>query len=141
MKGLGRTIGAAAIALAIVAGLTLMQEPATAQGGSSLYLVEFEASEAGAPTTRDQAIELLDKTIVPSLESLSKDARVVAGGLYVGARAGAFVVNAKSHDEVTELVRALPCWGVWSWKVKPLESFSHRAGLEKKVVEGLKAQK
>jgi hypothetical protein len=52
-----------------------------------------------------------------------------------------FIVAARSHDEVTDLVRALPAWGVWGWKVKPLESFAHRAALEKKVVQELRAKK
>jgi len=90
---------------------------------------------------REQAIELLDKLVVPSLEKLAKEGRIRAGGLLVGARAGVFVVAAKSHDEVTEFVRALPAWGVWNWKVTPLESFAHRADLEKKVVQELRAQK
>jgi hypothetical protein len=59
----------------------------------------------------------------------------------VGARAGAFIIAAHSHDEVTGIVRALPAWGVWDWKVTPLERFSHRAELEKKVVEQIHAAK
>ena len=130
-------------ALALIATVLMGSNPPSvaAQGDTMLYLVEFEATDAGAPTTREQAIELLDKLIVPTLEKLAKDGRIRAGGLLVGARAGAFVVAAKSHDEVTELVRALPSWGVMGWKVTPLESFAHRADLEKKVVQELRAQK
>jgi hypothetical protein len=130
-------------ALALIATVLMASNPPSvaAQGENMLYLVEFEATEAGAPTTRDQAIELLDKLIIPTLEKLAKEGRIRAGGLLVGARAGAFVVAAKSHDEVTEFVRALPAWGVWHWKVTPLESFAHRADLEKKVVQELRAQK
>ena len=106
-----------------------------------LYLVEFEATQAGAPTSREQTIELLDKLVIPTLESLGKDGKVLAGGIVAGARAGAFVVGAKSQDEVTELVRALPAWGIMQWKVTPLETFAHRADLEKQVVQGLRAQK
>ncbi len=84
---------------------------------------------------------MLEKLIVPSLENLAKDGKIHAGGLLAGARAGVFIVGAKSHDEVTELVYALPAWGVWHWKVTPLDSFAHRADLEKKVVQGLRAQK
>ncbi|MGZ8430404.1 MAG: muconolactone Delta-isomerase family protein [Candidatus Deferrimicrobiaceae bacterium] len=129
--------------LALIATVIMGSNPPSvaAQGDTMLYLVEFEATEAGAPTTRDQAIELLDKLVIPTLEKLAKDGRIRAGGLLVGARAGAFVVAAKSHDEVTELVRALPSWGVMGWKVTPLESFAHRADLEKKVVQELRAQK
>ena len=112
-----------------------------AEGENMLYLVEYEATAAGSPTTAQQAIELLDKLIVPTFENLAKDGKTRAGGVFVGARAGVFVVSAKSHDEVTELVRALPAWGVWNWKVTPLESFAHRAEIERKVVQGLRSQK
>ena len=111
------------------------------RNATMLYLVEFEATQAGAPTSRDQMIELLDKLVIPTLESLGKDGKVRAGGTVVGNLAGAIVVGAKSKDEVTELVRALPAWGIMQWKVTPLETFAHRADLEKKVVQELRAQK
>jgi hypothetical protein len=131
-------LGATAVGIAAV-GAAGAAEKAEDAKDSQLYLVEFEATEAGAPTSRDQAITLLDQLIVPSLENLGKDGRIRAGGLLVGARAGVFVVGAKSHDEVTELVRALPAWGVWHWKVTPLDSFAHRADVEKKAVQKLRA--
>jgi len=106
-----------------------------------LYLVEFEATQSEAPTSREQTIELLDKLVIPTLESLGKDGKVRAGGIADGTLAGAFVVGAKSKDEVTELVRALPAWGIMQWKVTPLETFAHRADIEKKVVQGLRTQK
>lgn len=106
-----------------------------------LYLVEFESTQAGTPTSREQAIELLDKRIIPTLDSLGTDAKVRAGGIAGDTLAGAFVVGAQSKDEVNELVRALPAWGIMQWKVTPLETFAHRADLEKKVVQGLRTQK
>ena len=106
-----------------------------------LYLVEFEATQAGAPTSREQRIELLDKLLIPTLESLGKDGKVRAGGIAGGTLAGAFVVEAKSKEEVTELVRALPASGIMQWKVTPLETVAHRADIEKKTVQGLRAQK
>ena len=111
------------------------------RNATMLYLVEFEATQAEAPTSREQTIELLDKLVIPTLESLGKDGKVRAGGTVVGNLAGAIVVGAKSKDEVTELVRALPAWGIMQWKVTPLETFAHRADLEKKVVQELRAQK
>jgi|GEM_PF-361414 len=141
MQRIARFMGIPALALIATVLMASNPRPVAAEGDSMFYLVKFEATEAGAPTTREQAIELLDKLIVPSLEKLAKDGRIRAGGLLVGARAGVFVVSAKSHDEVTEFVRALPAWGVWNWKVTPLESFAHRADLEKKVIQELRAQK
>ncbi len=108
---------------------------------SMLYLVEFQANEAGAPTGPDQAAELLDQHVIPSLEALSMNKAIRTGGLLVGARAGVFIVAAASHDEVTNLVRALPAWGIWDWKVTPLEGFGHRTGLEKKIVQQIRAAK
>ena len=141
MQSFVRFMGNMALALIATVVMASNPSPVAAQGETMLYLVKFEATGAGAPTTHEQAIELLDKLVVPSLEKLAKEGRIRAGGLLVGARGGVFIVRAKSHDEVTELVRALPAWGVWHWKVKPLESFTHRAGLEKKVVQELRAQK
>jgi hypothetical protein len=140
MKKLERFVGVTALAL-ITTLLMAATPPSGAAQGNMLYLVESEATEAGAPTTREQAVALLEQLIIPSLENLAKDGKIRAGGLFVGARAGVLIVGATSHDEVTDLVRALPAWGVWSWKVTPLESFAHRADLEKKVVRQLRAKK
>jgi len=107
-----------------------------------LYLVEFEPTQAGTSTSREQTIELLDKRIIPTLESLGTDDKVRAGGIAGDTLAGTFVVvGAKSKDEVTELVRALPAWSIMQWKVTPLETFAHRADIEKKMVQGLRTQK
>ncbi len=38
----------------------------------TLYLVEFEATQTGIPTGREQTIERLKKLVIPSLESLGK---------------------------------------------------------------------
>ncbi len=141
MRIIERFIGVTALVLIIAVLMASTPPSVAAQGENMLYLVEFKATEAKPPTTREQAIELLEKLIVPSLENLAKDGKIHAGGALVGARAGVFIVGAKSHDEVTELVYALPAWGVWAWKVTPLDSFAHRADLEKKVVQGLRAQK
>ena len=141
MRIIERFIGVTALVLFIAVLMASTPPSVAAQGENMLYLVEFKATEAKPPTTREQAIELLEKLIVPSLENLAKDGKIHAGGLLAGARAGVFIVGAKSHDEVVELVYALPAWGVWHWKVTPLDSFAHRADLEKKVVQGLRAQK
>jgi hypothetical protein len=141
MQNVGRYMRVPTLALIATVLMASNPIPVAAQGDSMLYLVKFEATEAGSPTSREQAIELLDKIIVPTLDKMARESRIRAGGLMVGARAGVFVIAAKSNDEVTEFVRVLPAWGVWNWKVTPLESFAHRADLEKKVVQELRAQK
>jgi hypothetical protein len=106
-----------------------------------LYLVEFEATQAGAPTSPEQRIEQLEKLVIPTIESLGKEDKVLAGGVVAGTLTGAFVVEAKSKDEVTALVRALPASGIMQWQVTPIERFAQRADIEKKVVQELRAQK
>ena len=142
-------IGVLGTVLAI--GLPLL--PAFGEGGArrdvvrntaireTLYLVEFEAAQAGAPTSREETIEQLDKLLIPTLESLGKDGKVRGGGIVAGTLTGAFVVEAKSKDEVTALVQALPASSIMKWQVTPIETFAQRANIEKKVVQGLRAQK
>lgn len=113
----------------------------TAATMGTFYLVEFEATQAGAPTNREQTIEQLDKFVIPTLESLGKEGKVRAGGIAAGTLTGAFVIEAKSKDEVTALVRALPAWSIMQWQVTPIDTFAHRADVEKKVVQGLRTQK
>ncbi len=111
------------------------------QQAKMLYLVKGVASEAGAPTTPQQAVELLDGQVIPSMEALAQhqaDGKILAGGIVVGARAGVWIMEASSHEEVTNLVRNLPFWGILEWEVTPLETFAHRATLEQQQVEMLK---
>ncbi len=51
------------------------------------------------------------------------------------------MIEAKSKDEVTALVGALPASSMMKWQVTPIETFAHRADIEKKIVQGLRAQK
>ena len=74
---------------------------AASRGEAMRYLVEFEATESGAPNGHEQTIELLEKTVIPSLEKLTTDGNI---------QACIFIVATGSHVEVTELVRALPAW-------------------------------
>ena len=95
----------------------------------------------GIPTGREQTIERLEKLVIPSLESLGKDGKVRAGGITLGTLSRTFVVEAKSKDEVSEPLRALPAQGIMSWKVTEIEPFVHRTEIERKVLQGLRTQK
>ena len=139
--------------LVITAAIVLPLQPVFGEGGARrdvvryaammdrLYLVEFEATQAGAPTNREQQIKQLEKLVIPTIVSLGKDSRVRTGGLAAGSLSGAFVVVTKSEEEVHELVRALPAQDIMQWKVTELETFAQRAEMEKKVVQELKTQK
>lgn len=90
MQRFARFMGITVLALTATVLMASNPPSVAGQGDTMLYLVKFEATGAGAPTTREQAIELLDKHVVPSLEKMAKDGRIRAGGLLVGARAGVF---------------------------------------------------
>lgn len=128
------------LVLGMISTLVILAAP-PAGADRMLYLVEFETIESGAQASGGQAaVELRERLIVPSLERLANNPMIDAGGIVLGGHAGVFVIEARSHDEVFEVVRALPAWGVWDWKVTPLQGFASRAALEKKMIQELRAQ-
>jgi hypothetical protein len=82
------------------------------------YLVT--GSEGPGYATPEQAIEVLEKGILPTFDALMNleaDKKIVAGGLPVGDRALVFILEAASHEEADQLLRDLPAWGVLKWAV------------------------
>jgi len=98
-------------------------------------------SEGPGFASPQETIEVLEKVILPTFETLTKleaDKRIVAGGLPVGERAFVFVAEAASHEDLDRLLRGIPAWGVLKWQVTPLQSFAGRAAQEREVVQQLK---
>jgi muconolactone delta-isomerase len=106
------------------------------------YLVT--GSEGPGFASPREAIEVLKKEILPTFDALMKleaKKKIVAGGLPVGDRAFVFIVEAGSNEELDQLLRSIPAWGVLKWHVTPLQSFAGRAAQERDVVKQLtKAQ-
>jgi hypothetical protein len=103
------------------------------------YLVV--GSEGPGFTSPGEALEVLEKGILPTFDALLKleaDKKIVAGGLPVADRAFVFILEASSNDEVDQILRDIPAWGVLKWKVTPLQSFEGRADKERSIVEALK---
>lgn len=91
--------------------------------------------------TPEEAKKILTEIVLPSFNELirlEKNKKILAGGLLVGDRAFVFIVEAGSNDEVDRMLRGLPMWGVLTWKVKPLQTFSARASIERRAVKELK---
>src|SRR5499427_1349789 len=104
------------------------------------YLVE--AARGSLPSSPEQAIALLEGTVIPACEyviRLKAEGKVLAGGVLVGDRAFVCIIEAASNDEADRIVREMPTWGVLEWKVTPLQSFEGRAEIERKVVAALKS--
>ena len=98
---------------------------------------------SGGPgfTSPQEAVEVLEKGILPTFEVLLKleaQKKIVAGGLPVGDRTFIFITEASSNGELDEMLRNLPAWGVLEWEVTPLQTFEGRAAQERAAVKQLK---
>ncbi len=103
------------------------------------YLVVGSAGPGFA--TEEETLAVLNNIILPSFNALielERKNKIRAGGLPVGDRSFVFIVEAKSNDEVDQMVRRLPMWGTLDWEVTPLQTFSARAKQERQVVREIK---
>ncbi len=103
------------------------------------YLVT--ASDGPGFASQEEALEVLQDVILPSfskLIELEKKKKIIAGGLPVGDRAFVFMVEAKSNDELDQMLRQLPMWGEFDWEVTALQTFNGRAKQERQAVRELK---
>ncbi len=110
-----------------------------AEKKNNLYLVI--GSEGPGFTTPEEAIQVLEKGILPTFDALMKlqeEQKILAGGLPIGDRALVFIVKAASNDEVDKLLRSLPAWGALKWKVTALESIAGRAAQDRAFLNELK---
>ncbi|UXH99924.1 hypothetical protein [Photobacterium sp. TY1-4] len=111
--------------------------PASAE----LFLVS--TSEGPGFTEPKEVIQVLENGIMPTFDyliELKKKKTIVAGGLPLGSRTFYLIVEADSHDEVDQMLRDIPAWGVFSWQVTPLQSIEGRAALEKEILKSLKSE-
>lgn len=98
-------------------------------------------SEGPGFATPEEAVEILEKGVLPTFDALTKleaEKKIVAGGLPVGDRAFVFIAESASNEELDQLLRNIPAWGVFKWQVTPLQSFAGRATQERDVVKRLK---
>lgn len=103
------------------------------------YLVTGTKGPGFAST--EETVSVLEKGILPTfdmLEKLEKEKKIISGGLPVAERTFIFILEASSNEEVDQLIRKIPAWGVIDWKVTPLQSFSGRAMQERAVLAELK---
>jgi len=109
-----------------------------APASADLFLIK--TSEGPGFTAPEEVAEVLEKGILPTFAALMAEKRIIAGGLPVGSRTFYMIVEANNHDEIDRMLRDLPAWGVFSWKVVALQSFAGRAEMEKKILKQLKSK-
>jgi hypothetical protein len=105
-----------------------------------LYLVTAKwIEDPGA--TAEEAAAIWKQMVDPSVRELARLVRdkTISGGVFVGERAGCFIIDCKSTEELGQLIRDLPFWPSLKWKVRALESFESVNALERKIFERVKA--
>ena len=122
-------------------GITLISMPHSATTILMLYLVTGRFIEGSV--TSAEFPQVWEQAIRPSLESLAKmaDEKKLSGGILAGQRAGAFIIEAQSNEEVGAILAALPFWGLVTWDVTPLQSIRSAIERDRKSVEALKASR
>ena len=105
------------------------------------YLVTFESVEAGPLMPPQQVPGLLRGMVFPTQEALAKleSEGKIRGGVTAGARSGAFILDADSHDEANQIVQSLPSWGIVKMELTPLQSFESRHQQDQRFLERMEA--
>ncbi|HLI26266.1 MAG TPA: muconolactone Delta-isomerase family protein [Chloroflexota bacterium] len=105
------------------------------------FLVTGEWVEHGALLPPEQAAQLLEATVLPSLQTLARweDEGRLQGGILAGQRAGAYLLEAASAEEVGQLLASLPFWGMVRWSVQPLQSTRSAIQRDQEVAQQIRA--
>ena len=88
-------------------------------------------------TSQEEAAQLINNSVLPSLEQLSQweaEKKIIAGGVFTGGRTLAWILDVGSHDELDELLRSFVLWGQLDWEVIPLTDFSKRKQIDSKDI-------
>ncbi len=105
------------------------------------YLVMAQAMDMNPTTPPGEAARMFEHRIIPSLEMIAKweEEGKGTGGGFAGRRAGAFILEAASHEEVSKLLASLPFWSIIKWEVIPLQSYRAQADMARQQLQTLKA--
>jgi hypothetical protein len=105
------------------------------------YLAIAEYVEPGPLLPPQQVAQMVERLIIPSFEALAKledEKKVLGGGVNVGARGGAFILEVASEDEANRVLQSLPFWGLIKWTITPLQGFRQRAADQRAMLQQLK---
>ena len=104
------------------------------------FLVKGEWVETGAVLPAEQFAPLIEHVVLPSLEQWDQweQQGKSRGGVLAGQRAGVFLLEAESAEEVGQLLTSLPFWGYIKWDVIPLQSVRSTIERERGVVAAMR---
>jgi muconolactone delta-isomerase len=105
------------------------------------YLVIGKAIDVNPTASPGEVAGMIEYRVIPGLEMLAKweDEGKVVGGGFAGRRAGAFIVDAASNEEVAKLLATLPHWSILNWEVIPLQSTRDQVNMARQQLQALKA--
>ena len=85
------------------------------------YLVIGTAVNVGVAIPPQQLAQMLDTVIAPGLDMLAKWEREgrIHGATFAGRRANCLIIDAASHEELSDLLTTRPFWGLLDWKITP----------------------
>ncbi len=90
-----------------------------------LFLVIGDNIDPGYLLPPDQTMQALEQAVVPSFQMLAQWEQQgrAKGGIFAGERAGGFVLEADSFEELDSMMNHLPFYGLVKWQIKPLMTF------------------
>jgi len=106
-----------------------------------LYLVKAELLENSI--SAEAFPQVFERVVRPSLESLAKmvDDKKLTGGIPAGQRAGFFIMDAQSNEEVDRILGGLPFWGLLNMSVTPLVSVRTAIERDQRAADAMKSSR
>lgn len=90
------------------------------------FLIIGKAVDYGGPANPADVAMIFENLILPSIEMAKEweDKKKVVGGLFAGQRAGVFIAEASTGEELSSWLQRLPFWSLNTWEIVPLQSFA-----------------
>ena len=104
------------------------------------YFVKAEFVELGASLPPEEFVPMVENLVIPSFEAMDRleKEKILVSGIVSGGRAGMFIIDVESNNELTRLLQSFPFWGILKWDVIPLDSPKDRIEIEKQFLENIK---
>jgi hypothetical protein len=104
------------------------------------YFVKAEFVELGASLSPKDFVPMIENLVIPSFEAMDRleTEKILVSGIVSGGRAGMFIIDVKSNNELTKLLQSLPFWGILKWDIIPLDIPKDRIEVEKQFLENIK---